>query len=120
MGVPKNFIHTAWFELGPRPGDVGSAVIDGHFGFIKKEPGAFNDLYRLHKGDILSVQDEKGMVISFVVRESRIYQQNEDVPEVFESSDGKAYLNLITCQGIWNEPKKSYPERLVVFTDLVP
>ncbi|MDD2916638.1 MAG: class F sortase [Candidatus Gracilibacteria bacterium] len=120
MGVPKNFIHTAWFELGPHPGDVGSAVIDGHFGFIKKEPGAFNDLHHLRKGDMLSVQDEQGMTISFVVRESRIYQQDEDVPEVFESSDGKAHLNLITCQGIWNESKKSYPERLVVFTDMVP
>lgn len=120
MGVPKNFINTAWFELGPRPGDRGSAVIDGHFGFIKKKPGAFNNLHRLRKGDKISVQDEKGVVVSFVVRESRIYRQDEDVPEVFASSDGKAHLNLITCQGIWNKSKKSYSERLVVFTDLVP
>lgn len=117
MGVPRNFMNTAWFELGPRPGEMGNAVIDGHFGFIKKKPGAFNNLHRLRKGDILSVQDEKGAVISFVVRESRIYGQHEDVPEVFESSDGKAHLNLITCHGVWNKSKKSYPERLVVFTD---
>ncbi|EKD44665.1 MAG: peptidase C60 sortase A and B [uncultured bacterium (gcode 4)] len=120
MEVPKNFINTAWFELGPRPGDRGSAVIDGHFGFIKKKPGAFNNLHRLRKGDKLSVRDEKGVVISFVVRESRIYGQDEDVPEVFASNDGKAHLNLITCQGIWSKSKKNYSERLVVFTDLVP
>lgn len=120
MGVPKNFMNTAWFKLGSRPGDIGSAVIDGHFGFIRKKPGAFNNLHRLRKGDKISVQDEKGMTITFMVRESRTYRQDENVPDVFESSDGKAHLNLITCQGIWNKFKKSYPERLVVFTDRIP
>ncbi|PIZ82226.1 MAG: class F sortase, partial [Parcubacteria group bacterium CG_4_10_14_0_2_um_filter_41_6] len=40
-----------------------------------------------------------------------------DVPEVFNSSDGKAHLNLITCTGVWNKEDNAFSERLVVFTD---
>src|SRR5205085_1186906 len=30
MDVPTNVWDVGWFQLGPRPGDVGNAVIDGH------------------------------------------------------------------------------------------
>jgi len=33
------------------------------------------------------------------------------------SSDAKAHLNLITCEGVWDKVSKSYSKRLVVFTD---
>ncbi len=63
------------------------------------------------------VQDEKGITTVFVVRELRQYGQNENDGSVFISSDGKAHLNLITCEGVWSAAKKSYSDRLVVFTD---
>ena len=31
MDVPKNYKHTAWYNGGPRPGQIGSAVINGHY-----------------------------------------------------------------------------------------
>src|SRR4051794_4191881 len=30
LDVPTNVWNVGWFQLGPRPGDVGNAVIDGH------------------------------------------------------------------------------------------
>jgi len=39
--------------------------------------------------------------------------------DVFTSSDGKAHLNLITCDGIWDKNAAQYSERLVVFADRV-
>ena len=33
MDVPKGPSDVAWFDLGPRPGEVGSAVIAGHEGW---------------------------------------------------------------------------------------
>ena len=120
MDVPKGKDNAGWYNLGPRPGENGSAVIDGHYGVWKNgKVAVFNNLYKLRKGDVLNVRDENGTIIPFVVRESRIYQQDEDVPDVFKSNDGKSHLNLITCQGIWNKFKKSYPERLVIFTDRI-
>jgi len=117
MDVPKNPADAAWFNLGPRPGVKGSAVISGHYGWKDGIPAVFDNLHKLREGDKIYVEDEKGAVTVFVVRESRKYDQNADASNVFGSSDGKAHLNLITCGGVWNKAQKSYSDRLVVFTD---
>ncbi|MDP2664469.1 MAG: class F sortase, partial [bacterium] len=74
-------------------------------------------LYKLRKGDIVYIEDDRGAVISFVVRESQRYDPKADASDVFGSNDGKAHLNLVTCEGIWDEGAKSFSQRLVVFTD---
>ncbi len=118
MDIPKSPDGVAWFELGPRPGDNGSAVIAGHYGRWKNGEGSvFDDLNKLRKGDSIYVEDGKGVIITFVVRASRRYDQNADASDVFVSNDGKPHLNLITCEGVWNKVSKSYSKRLVVFTD---
>jgi LPXTG-site transpeptidase (sortase) family protein len=117
LGVPAGPANAAWYDLGPRPGEKGNAVIDGHFGYKNHIPAVFDNLHALQKGDIIYVEDEKGKTITFVVRELRTYGQNEDDSGVFVSSDGKAHLNLITCQGVWSETQKSFSNRLVVFAD---
>lgn len=118
MDVPKFPEDVAWFELGPRPGEIGSAVIAGHFGRWKSGEGSvFDDLNQLKPGDRLSFEDGKGSVTGFVVRELRTLGKNDEASSVFDSGDGKAHLNLITCEGVYNKASKSYPERLVVFTD---
>ncbi len=117
LGVPKGPASAGWYVLGPRPGEKGNAVIDGHFGYKDNIPAIFDNLHALQKGDNLYVEDEKGKTVTFVVRELRTYGQNEDASSVFIPSDTKAHLNLITCQGIWNSAQRSYSNRLVVFAD---
>jgi LPXTG-site transpeptidase (sortase) family protein len=117
MAVPTGPTSTAWFDLGPRPGENGSAVIAGHEGWKDGIRAVFDDLYKLRAGDEVYVKDEEGATTTFVVRDVRTYGQNGDASDVFGSSDGKAHLNLITCEGIWNAAEKSYSNRLVVFAD---
>jgi len=118
VDVPKGLANAAWFNLGPRPGETGSAVITGHYGRWKNGAlGVFNNLYKLRKGDKLYVKDKKGATNTFVVREFRTYGENDNATDVFISSDGQAHLNLITCEGTWDKVSQSYPKRLVVFTD---
>lgn len=117
MDIPKNYDNIAWFELGSRPGENGSAVIAGHSGWIEGKPSVFDNLYKLRPGDKLYLEDDKGMIISFVVRENRRYDPKSDASEVFNLNNGKSHLNLVTCEGAWNKVTKSYPSRLVVFTD---
>lgn len=119
MGVPENPINVAWFDLGPRPGENGSAIIAGHFGWRDNIPAVFDDLKKLKKGDKIYTEDEKGTVITFVVSDIRTYSKNDNASEVFVSKDGKSHLNLITCGGTWNKIDKSYSNRLVVFADKV-
>ena len=118
MDVPKSPDEVAWYERGQRPGEKGSAVISGHYGRWENGQGSvFDDLHKLRKGDELSVTDDRGATTTFVVRESRRYDPAADAADVFGSSDGGAHLNLITCDGVWNETQNSYSDRLVVFTD---
>ncbi|MDZ4385214.1 MAG: class F sortase, partial [Candidatus Moranbacteria bacterium] len=117
MAIPKSTDEVGWFELGKRPGENGSAVIAGHYGLTKGKPSIFDNLYKLAKGDKLSIEDDKGAITAFVVRGQRSYDPEADTSEIFSSDDGKAHLNLITCEGVWNKDLKSYSKRLVVFAD---
>ncbi len=63
------------------------------------------------------VEDENGVTTTFLVRDSQMYDQQANASVVFESSDSKAHLNLIACEGVWNNLTKSYSKRIVIFTD---
>lgn len=117
MAVNDNPNELFWYLFGPKPGEKGSAVIAGHYGWKDGQPAVFNDLHKLKQGDRLSVYDEAGVSVTFIVRESRRYDPEADATEVFKSNDGKTHLNLITCDGSWNNALQTYSQRLVVFTD---
>jgi len=117
MDVPKGPNDVAWFDLGPRPGESGSAVIAGHYGWKNNTSAAFDAVSTLQKGDKLYVEDDRGAMIVFVVRESKLFDPKSDASDVFGSKDVKSHLNLITCEGVWDASSKSYSKRLVVFTD---
>ena len=117
MDVPKDQNNVGWLEIGVRPGEIGSAVLAGHYGWKSKAPSVFDDLYKLQKDDKIYIEDSTGKIISFAVREAKRYDQKATASEVFSSNDGLAHLNLITCEGTWDELSKSYPTRLVIFAD---
>lgn len=119
MDSPVGPMPVGWFNLGPRLGEIGSVVIDGHSGWKNGIPAVFDNLYKLKKGDKIYVENGKGVITTFMVRESRKYNPSADARDVFFSNDGKSHLNLITCTGVWDPVAKSHSERLVVFADKV-
>ena len=119
LGVPEGPINAAWYDRGPRPGQVGNAVIDGHFDWVNGKPAVFSNLHRLSVGDDVYVVDEKGATIRFMVSELKTYAQNQDDSDVFIPNDHASHLNLITCAGAWDKVSRSYSERLVVSADVV-
>ena len=117
MAVPVGPADVAWFNLGPEPGEIGSAVVAGHSGWKNGIPAVFDNLYKLQKGDKIYVENAKGIQTTFIVREIKKYDPKANAQNVFSSSDGQAHLNLVTCTGIWNVINKSRSNRLVVFAD---
>jgi LPXTG-site transpeptidase (sortase) family protein len=115
MEVPSGTVDVAWFALGPHPGQVGSAVIGGHFGIENGVPFVFYNLNKLKAGDDIYIVDDEGNTVTFVVSTTALFAANADAATVFTSADGLAHLNLITCEGIWNEIAGEYPDRTVVF-----
>jgi LPXTG-site transpeptidase (sortase) family protein len=119
MDVPKNPANVGLYRLGPKPGEIGSAVIAGHFGKWKNGKGSvFDNLKKLVAGDRILFENDNGVAIGFTVREIRSFDPEADASAVFFSKDGKAHLNLITCEGVWNKVIKRYSKRMVVFADM--
>jgi len=120
MDVPANSVNVAWFALGPHPGQAGSAVIGGHYGIKDGVPFVFYNLDQVKIGDNVYIVDDRGATLTFIVRSISSFDRTADATTVFTSTDGLAHLNLVTCEGVWNQVNGSYPQRLVVFTDAVP
>lgn len=118
MDVPKGPNNTAWFDLGPRPGESGSAVIAGHSGWKGGEPAVFDNLNKLNIGDKLYIEGKNGITAVFVIHKIKTYDLFTNPSDVFSSTDGKSHLNLITCNGIWDKVSKNSSGRLVVFADM--
>ncbi len=119
MDIPAGSNNVAWFALGPRPGQIGSAVIGGHYGIDNGVPKVFYRLNNLEVGDLITVVDDQRKNISFEVQSIKVYERNADATSVFISNDGQSHLNLVTCDGIWNRVNDSYPNRRVIFADRI-
>lgn len=117
LKAPKKPDSAGWFVGGPKPGEPGNAVIDGHFGYENNTAAVFDSLYKLQVGDVISITDEVDGTTNFEVREIKIFGVKDDASTIFGLGDGLAHLNLITCQGSWSDTQKSYSGRLVIFTD---
>ncbi len=117
MDVPKDTNNVAWYEPGVRPGKIGNAVIAGHYGWSGGKESAFDELYTLQIGDKIYIEDEAGAVISFIVRRKKSFKPSDDASEVFNATEGGSHLNLIACEGEWDEVSESYSKRLVVFAE---
>lgn len=118
MGTPSDWWVVSWFRHGPRPGDTGSAVIAGHYD-ADEGPAVFVYLGRLKEGDEVEVTDDAGVTRVFAVERTEAYDEDAvPMEEIFAQSDDMR-LNLVTCDGVWDEATQAYSKRLVVFTRLV-
>jgi sortase (surface protein transpeptidase) len=121
LDVPPNFVEAGWYMSGTRPGDVGSAVIDGHVdtgGWVPM-PGIFKHLRDLESRDIITVRMSDGTDVRFSVTESNVYDKNKFPGELIFHENDAAYLKIITCHGKWLPSENTYADRLVVTAVLV-
>jgi len=117
MATPKNEQQAGWYKFGPRPGDVGNAVIDGHTD-TKTGPAIFYKLHELKKGDPVEITDASGRKLVFRVKELVQYDHlKAPLKKIFGPADTRN-LNLITCIGTYDQNQGTYDDRLVVFTEL--
>jgi len=107
-----------WYSDGPRPGDRGSAVIDGHLDRPGGFPAVFWYLRNIHVGDAIFVTEKDGKQLRFHVTRIASYPPQEaPLQDIFGNRSGR-YLNLITCAGDWIPDQHQTTQRLVVYTTL--
>ena len=119
MDVPSNDWDVAWYNLGTVPGKKGSAVIAGHLDNRFGKPAVFWNLDELEIGDYIYVTDGDNNKKRFQVIFSKKYETGTAPLEKIFGANNGAYLNLITCGGVWDKTKNNYSERFVIFTEYV-
>jgi LPXTG-site transpeptidase (sortase) family protein len=113
------WVDVGWYNLGPQPGELGSAVIDGHLDRPGGFPAVFWYLRDLHVGDEVLVKNSSGKTLRFQVTRIAYYApQDAPIQDIFGNWGG-TYLNLITCAGDWIPSQHQTNLRLVVYTSLV-
>ncbi len=113
------WLDVGWYNLGPRPGERGSAVIDGHLDRPGGFPAVFWQLRDLHVGDEVLVKNSSGKTLRFQVTRIELYApQDAPIQDIFGNSGG-TFLNLITCAGDWIPSQHQTNLRLVVYTSLM-
>ncbi len=113
------WVDVGWYNLGPQPGERGSAVIDGHLDRPGGFPAVFWYLRDLHVGDEVLVKNSSGKTLRFQVTRIAFYTpQNAPIQDIFGNWSG-TYLNLITCAGDWIPSQHQTNLRLVVYTTLI-
>jgi len=112
------WVDVGWYNLGPRPGERGSAVIDGHLDRPGGFPAVFWQLRDLHVGDEVLVKNSSGKTLRFQVTRIELYApQDAPIQDIFGNWGG-TFLNLITCAGDWIPSQHQTNLRLVVYTSL--
>ncbi|GCE18524.1 class F sortase [Dictyobacter kobayashii] len=109
---------TGWYKNGPRPGEMGSAVIDGHVDRPGGGPAIFWNLRYLKAGDQIIVTTSTDQQLYFHVTARIAYAAHEaPLQTIFGDNSGR-YLNLITCDGYWIPSEQQTSARMVVFARL--
>lgn len=119
IDTPKDVYNTGWYALGVKPGEKGSAVIDGHLDTPEGKPSVFFKLKSLKEGDTIEIESEDNKTYTFKVYDVVDYPL-ETIPmgKIVEATNEKR-LNLITCGGDWDKEKKLYSERTVVYAKMI-
>lgn len=109
--------EAAWYEYSATPGQIGSAVIEGHVDSLQG-PAVFFRLGALRPGDAVEVTLADGITAVFRVTGVREYAKSRFPAKAIYGAAGFAALRLITCGGAFDYATGHYLGSTVVFAAL--
>lgn len=119
LEVPSDTVNTGWYGLGPRPGELGPAVIVGHVD-SKAGPGVFFRLRDLQPGASIEVAYDDGSIVTFTVTELARYDKDEFPTTRIYGDTPDAQLRLITCGGSFDRSEGHYRDNIIAFATRTP
>jgi len=115
--VPTTANYAGWYDLGPRPGQIGPAVILGHIDSVSG-PGVFFRLKSLLPGDIITVVSGNQRS-RFEVSRLMTYPKSEFPTVAVFGPTPDSELRLISCTGDFDAATGHYVDNIVVFEILI-
>jgi len=116
--VPTDVQQPGWYQLGPSPGQLGSAVILGHVDSYLG-PAVFFKLPELVAGDQVDVTLADGVRATFVVNTVVLYPKATFPTSLVYASHDYQALQLVTCGGTFDPDTGHYQSNVVVYTSLL-
>jgi sortase (surface protein transpeptidase) len=105
LEAPTSFSQVGWYAQGTAPGDIGPAILAGHYDNTVSGT-VFYQLRLLKRG---------GMWLDFTVVYSGEYSKQDFPTERVYGPTPDAELRLITCGGTFNGRVGSYNDNIVVY-----
>jgi len=118
VAVPKRTDVAGWYELGPRPGQPGPAVILGHVD-SRTGPGIFVNLRTVRRGTLVRVDRADGSTVMFRVREVSQVSKTSFPTDLVYAPTLDPTLRLVTCGGSFDRARGSYRDNVIVFADQI-
>jgi hypothetical protein len=117
MATP-DFGDAGWYDLGPRPGAAGPAVIVAH---VHGPAGddVFARLHELRPGDRIGVRRTDGASVFVVDAVERAPKESLPTTRIWNDTD-RPVLRLITCGGTPDPVTRMYPDNTIVYAHLAP
>ncbi len=115
--VPKNLPDAGWFELGPEPGEQGSAVILGHLESLAG-PGVFDRLRELRVGQVITIRLQDGSTVRYVADSMSRFPKSRFPTDRVYAQTKQPTLRLVTCAGEMNPSTGYHPDNYVVYASL--
>ncbi len=117
MQPPSAWGVAGWYAGGPRPGQVGPAVVVGHIDSTAG-PAVFYRLADLRLGDAVLVTERDGHVQRWVVDDIVTFAKARFPTWRIYGPQPLPVLRLITCTGAFDAAARSYVDNLVVSAHL--
>ncbi|HEY0719334.1 MAG TPA: class F sortase [Streptosporangiaceae bacterium] len=116
--VDNRPMEAAWYKYSVTPGQIGSAVIEGHVDTLRG-PAVFFRLGALRPGNSIDVILANGVTAVFRVTGVREYAKDDFPTRTIYGTSHYAALHLITCGGAFDFSTGHYLSSTVVFASLV-
>ena len=119
MATPRGFTTAGWYARGAAPGAPGNAIFAGHVNNALTTAGVFEHLSDLRVGEYITVSDQSGKALVYMVTEVAVYDTaTAPLARIFATT-GPSGIVLITCDGDWVASEHSFAKRLVVYGRLL-
>jgi sortase (surface protein transpeptidase) len=113
LEAPTSFTQVGWYAQGTAPGDIGPAILAGHYDNAIRGT-VFYQLRLLKAGDLVQVR-RGGKWLDFTVVYWGEYSKQDFPTEKVYGPTPDSELRLITCGGTFNGRIGSYDDNIVVY-----
>jgi sortase (surface protein transpeptidase) len=113
LEAPTSFSQVGWYAQGTAPGDIGPAILAGHYDNTVSGT-VFYQLRVLTRGDLVQVK-RAGKWLDFKVVYSGEYSKQDFPTQLVYGPTPDPELRLITCGGTFNGRVGSYNDNFVVY-----